>query len=39
MINEFIKLLFFKMVNKVSRIIFIGNELKIIDDYIIIFKY
>jgi hypothetical protein len=39
MINEFIKLLFFKMVNKVSHIIFIGNELKIIDDYIIIFKY
>ena len=39
MMNELIKLLFFKVVNKVSHIIFIGNEFTIIDDTIIIFKY
>jgi hypothetical protein len=39
MMNELIKLLFFKVVNKESSIIFIGNEFTIIDDTIIIFKY
>ena len=39
MMNELIKILFFKVVNKKSLIIFIGNEFLIIDDTIIIFKY
>jgi len=39
MMNELIKLLFFKVVNKESLIIFIRNVFLIIDDTIIIFKY
>ena len=39
MMNELIKLLFFKVVYKEYLIIFIGNEFTIIDETIIIFKY
>lgn len=39
MMNELIKLLFFKVVKRRSLIIFIGNEFTIIDETIIIFKY